>query len=371
LDLKVFSHFTIKAIKKMISGKTLKKLISSMTVFFIAGSYCIGQNDGLFEREEILELTLKGDVRALFSNTKGEAEYFNFSLGYSDISGNQHSIPLRVKTRGHFRREMNICDYPPLLLNFAKESVKNSIFSEQDKIKLVMPCRGEKYVMREYLTYKIYNQLTPKSFRVRLVKLKVLDATDAGKSYEPMLGFLIEEEEQMAQRVQLTSLDKDLVQPQAIVKTDFLRMAVFQYLIGNTDWSVQYRQNIKLISSPEGADPIAVPYDFDHAGIVRAPYAKPAPELKLATISDRRYRGYCIGDMQIFEKTFEEFTAKKAAIYALYSESELLDEKYIKTTIKFLDGFYATLTNPKRAKFDFQYPCLADGTGNVVIKGLK
>ncbi|MFN4000120.1 hypothetical protein [Algoriphagus sp.] len=355
----------------MIPGKTWKKVIFSIAVIFTVGNYCFAQKEGLFDSEEILEITLKGDVRALFANTKGEAEYFGFTLGYSDNYRNPNSIPLRVKTRGHFRREMNICDYPPLLLNFAKENVANTIFSSQDKVKLVMPCRGEKYVMREYLTYKIYNQLTPNSFKVRLVRLTVLNETDSGKSYEPFLGFLIEEEEQMAQRVKMASLDKDLVKPESVVKDDFLRMAVFQYLIGNTDWSVQYRQNIKLISSSEGTDLIAVPYDFDHAGIVRAPYAKPAPELKLATITDRRYRGYCIDDMRIFEKTFEEFKAKKEAIYALYSESELLDDKYIKSTIKFLDGFYTTLSNPKRAKFDFQYPCLADGTGNVVIKGLK
>jgi hypothetical protein len=355
----------------MILKKTWKKLIFSIFLIFIMSHNCFAQNEGLFESEEILEITLKGDVRALFSNTKGEAEYFDFLLGYSDVSGNQQSIPLRVRTRGHFRREMNICDYPPLLLNFAKDNVKNTVFSGQDKIKLVMPCRGEKYVMREYLTYKIYNQLTPNSFRVRLVKVTVMDETDSRKSHVPFLGFLIEEEEQMAQRVQMASLDKDLVKPESVVKDDFLRMAVFQYLIGNTDWSVQYRQNIKLISSSQGTDLIAVPYDFDHAGIVRAPYAKPAPELKLATITDRRYRGYCVGDMQIFEQTFEEFKAKKEAIYALYSESEFIDEKYIKSTIKFLDDFYSTISNPKRVKFDFQYPCLADGTGNVVIKGLK
>jgi hypothetical protein len=355
----------------MILKKTWEKLIFSIVLIFMMSHNCFAQNEGLFESEEILEITLKGDVRALFSNTKGEAEYFDFLLGYSDVSGNQQSIPLRVRTRGHFRREMNICDYPPLLLNFAKENVKNTVFSGQDKIKLVMPCRGEKYVMREYLTYKIYNQLTPNSFKVRLVRLTVSDASDSRKSYDSFLGFLIEEEDQMAKRVQMTALDKDLVQPQAVVKTDFLRMAVFQYLIGNTDWSVQYRQNIKLISSQEGTDPIAVPYDFDHAGIVRAPYAKPAPELKLPTITDRRYRGYCINDMQDFEKTIEEFIAQKESIYGLYTESEFVDEKYIKSTIKFLDVFYSTISNPKRVKFDFQYPCLAEGTGNVVIKGLK
>lgn len=332
---------------------------------------CYGQNEGLFETEEILEITLKGDVRSLFKNTKGEALYFDFSLEYSEEPGKQLELPLRVRTRGHFRREMNMCSYPPLLLNFSKDETENTIFSGQDKLKLVMPCQGEKYVMREYYAYKLYNILTPRSFKVRLVRLTVEDQSEKPKEYDSFLGFLIEEEEKMAERNQMTSLDKDLVSPDAIAKDEFFRMAVFQYLIANTDWSIQYRQNIKLMSSAEIAGPIAVPYDFDHAGIVRAPYANPAPELELASITDRRYRGYCVEEMEDFQKTFSEFIEKKEQIYGLYSESELLDEKYIKSNVKFLDAFFTTITTPKRAAMDFQYPCLADGTGNVVIKGMN
>ncbi len=342
-----------------------------LVFFMILSHFVFGQNEGLFENDRILEISLKGDARSLFKNTKGDAEYFDFEIEYSEDSGNERLIPLRVKTRGHFRREMNVCDYPPLLLNFAKKDVENTIFSGQDKIKLVMPCRGEKYVLREYLAYKMYNLLTPMSFKVRLVRLTVLDSSNSGKSIDPFIGFLIEEEDQMAERNGMKSLDKDLVQPESVIADDFLRMSVFQYFIGNTDWSVQYRQNIKLIVAEEGGRLIAVPYDFDHAGLVRAPYAMPAAELKLASVTDRRYRGYCIEEMQKFEKTFAEFVDQKDEIYALFLESELLDEKSIKSTLKFLDAFYSTISNPKRAQSDFQYPCQAGGTGNVVIRGLS
>lgn len=338
---------------------------------FVVPNFGIGQNSALFESEEVLELSLKGNVRQLFKNTKGEAQYFDLVLGYADQIGNQHAIPLRVRTRGHFRREMNICDYPPLLLNFSHDNTSNTIFSGQDKLKLVMPCQGEKYVLREYYAYKVYNQLTSKSFKVRMVRLSIVDDSDKPKNYSSLLGFLIEGEEQMAKRNQMTALDKELVKPEIIEFDDFLRMSVFQYLIGNTDWSIQYRQNIKLIIPSENQKPLAVPYDFDHAGIVQAPYAMPAPELKLATVTDRRYRGYCIEEMQLFQPIFAEFKAKKDAIYSVYTESELLDPKSIKSTINYLDEFYTIINNSKRAKGDFQYPCLSGGTGNVVIKGLK
>jgi hypothetical protein len=333
--------------------------------------FCRGQNPGLFESDEILELRLKGNFDLLFRNTKGEPVYFDFTVLAGTNSEDLEDIPLRVRTRGHFRREMNICDYPPLLLNFAKEDTKNSIFEGQDKLKLVVPCKGEKYVAREFYVYKLYNLLSDKSFKARLVRLTIEDLSDKKIKSDPLLCFLIEEEESMAKRNQMISIDRDLIQPKAVEIQDFHRVAVFQYLIGNTDWSIQYRQNIKLISSSEVKKPIPVPYDFDHAGIVRAPYAKPAPELKLATVTDRRYRGYCVEDMGIFEGIFSEFNTKKEAIYSLYAESNLLDEKYVKSTIRFLDAFYLTINNPKRAKLDFQYPCLSNGTGNVVIKGLN
>lgn len=355
----------------MNKGKTLIKGLFPLIAIMFWSQLCLGQKQGLFDSDEILEINLKGDFNKLFKNTKGEPQYFDFSMGFADSSGKQISVPLRVRTRGHFRREMNICDYPPLLLNFSIDDIENTVFRGQDKLKLVMPCRGEKYVLREFYVYKLYNLLTERSFKVRLVRLIIEDQSEKAKQYDPLFCFLIEEEEQMAQRNQMTSLDKELIRPEKIEPDDFQRMAVFQYLIGNTDWSIQYRQNIKLMSSPEKENPIAVPYDFDHSGIVAAPYAKPAPELLLKYVTDRRYRGYCIEEMEYFEKTFSEFNSQKEAIYSLYSDSKLLDEKYIKSTLKFLDDFYETINNPKKSKNDFQYPCRQDGTGNIVIKGLK
>lgn len=128
---------------------------------------------------------------------------------------------------------------------------------------------------------------------------------------------------------------------------------------------------MKLISDESGALPTAVPYDFDHAGIVMAPYAKPAEELLMSSIRERRYRGYCIQDMNQFTAVIERFNERKTEIYNLYTDNPLLDERYIRSTIKFLDDFYETINEPKRLKSEFQYPCDVNGTGNVVIKGMR
>jgi len=328
------------------------------------------QTHELFEGVDLLEITLSGNINELFKDRANDSEYRELSLSYKGVDNNVISIPIKVKTRGHFRKQKGVCKNPPLLLNFSKEQSKNTLFEKQDKIKLVTPCQGEKFVVREYLTYKLYNLITPKSFKVRLVKI-VFDDPIAKSPTEAQYGILIEEEGQMAKRNNSISVEGKIVRPEQTDNNDFLTMAVFEYMIGNTDWSVQYLQNVKLISDESGALPVPVPYDFDHAGIVGAPYAKPAEELLLSSIRERRYRGYCLKEMNQFMPVIERFNEKKTEFYNVYKDNPLLDEGYIKSTVKFLDDFYKTINDPKRLKSEFQYPCDVNGTGNVVIKGLK
>jgi hypothetical protein len=256
------------------------------------------------------------------------------------------------------------------LIQFPKDGPQlSSAFREQKKLKLVMPCQGEEYVIREWLVYKLYNLVTPKSFRARLVKVKLEDARNK-KSIAPFYGILLEEEKQMAKRNRAVAVEQKL-RPEQTQADAFLNMTVFQYLIGNTDWSVQYLHNIKLLMPESQAVPVTVPYDFDHAGIVNAPYAHPAEELRMRSVRERRYRGYCMQDMKAFEPVIAQYNRLKNDIYKTYSDCPLLDAKYIKSTLQYLDEFYATINNPKAWQKEFGYPCDKKGTGNVVIKGLK
>lgn len=324
----------------------------------------------LFGSDEVLQIILKGNLRDLLNDRTDEPKNFPLILSYSKEDNSQFDIPVEVKTRGHFRRLSGNCTYPPLLIQFpAKGPQLSSLFREQKKIKLVMPCKGDEYVIREWLAYKIYNLVTPKSFRARLVKVSLEDAKNK-KSVAPFYGILLEEEAQMAKRNHLISVNKKL-QPHQTQAKEFLTMAVFEYLIGNTDWSVQYLQNIKLLAKDEKAVPYAVAYDFDHAGIVNAPYALPAEELQMSSVRQRRYRGYCVPDLKVFEPVIAHFNQLKPEIYKLYTGCALLDEKYRKTTIKYLDEFYTTINTTKAWQKEFAYPCDKNGTGNVVIKGLK
>lgn len=330
----------------------------------------IADEKGLFDSDELIEITLKGKTRELLNDRADKPKYHPITFSYKKSDGTEISMPVEMKTRGHFRKLKENCTYPPLLINFSKSAVHTtSIFREQSKLKLVMPCVADNYIIREWLAYKIYNLVTPLSFRARLVKVKLEDEKSK-KNINSFYGLLLEEEKQMAARNKAT-IAVQPVKPQQTQQEAFLRMSVFQYLIGNTDWSVEYLQNIKLIKLNASSLPITIPYDFDHSGLVNAPYAHPAEELLMTSVTERRYRGYCITDLKIFEPVISLYNKHKKDIYDLITNCTYLDAKSIKTTIKFLDEFYGTINNTKSWQEDFAYPCDKNGTGNVVIKGLR
>jgi len=330
----------------------------------------ISHEPGLFDSDSLLEITLSGNVHDLLEDRADQPANHHIQLAYKREDFKMITVPVEAKTRGHFRKLRENCYYPPILLHFpAGDSVKSSIFREDGYLKLGMPCKGHQFILYEWLVYRMYNVITPNSFRARLVKVK-LDDSKNKKTVAPFYGLLLEETQQMAERTGNVSVKRKL-RPEQTDTSSFLTMAVFEYMIGNTDWSIQYLQNVKLISHDSNSVPKTVPYDFDMSGIVSAPYAVPAQELVMSSVRERRYRGYCIPDMKTFDKTIELYNSRKKDIYAIFINNPLLDEKYIKSTTKYLDVFYATINNPNALKKEFGYPCDKNGTGSVVIKGLR
>lgn len=326
-------------------------------------------NSDLFENEEILEITLEGNLRPLMRDRSSDPSYRKMKVQYRIGDSEIGSQDLRVRTRGKFRR-LN-CPNPPLMFNFKKHDVPDSSpFSGYSKMKVVVPCEGEKYVLREYLTYKIYNLLTDYSFRVRLIRLAYHD-TKRDRFSDPVYAFLIEDEDDLAARSLAGSYKRNHLRPEMIEEEAFLRMSVFAYMIGNTDWSVQYRHNMKILFLDDEKQFIPVPYDFDLVGLVSSPYAEPAEALKLRSVRERVYRGYCLDDLSKFEPIFDEFRQRKPEIYSILAQNPLLKKDYIDWAHEYLDEFYETIDDPKKSSSIFSYPCDASGTGNVVISGIR
>jgi len=326
-----------------------------------------GSSD-LFGNDEILHLKLSGNIRSLFNDRSDDAVYHPLVLSYKSADSSEININIKAKTRGNFRRKRENCIMPPILLNFSKKESVGTVFSDQDKLKLVTPCRSNNYVIREYLVYKLYNLLTPKSFRAKLTFITFYDTEK--KKEITFYGILLEEDEQMAERNGSNILKNIKIQGESTETITFLKMAMFQYMIGNTDWSVPYLHNIRLVALDSISVPAAVPYDFDHAGIVDAPYALPPEQLEMTSTHERRFRGYCITDMKSLDEVVTTYNGLKSDIYKVYNSCTLIEAKYKKTTLKFLDDFFVIINDAKKLKSEFTYPCKANST-NFVIKGLK
>ena len=64
---------------------------------------------------------------------------------------------------------------------------------------------------------------------------------------------------------------------------------MFQYMIGNTDFSTAYQQTNKLYIDKLI---ISLPYDFDMSGFINPSYAVVNETLNIANIQQRKYRGF-------------------------------------------------------------------------------
>ena len=325
-------------------------------------------NENLFKGDDILHFKLVGNLNDLFKDRSNNSSYHPILLQYTGRDSNLLSIQIRVKTRGHFRRLKTNCKMPPLLLDFPKKQNEKSLFKDQHKLKLVVPCGDDDYVIREWLAYKIYNLISEKSFRAKLAQVDFEDSLDKRKP-QTYYCILLEDEKKVAERNGAHVWKPKMLAMQNTNKEEFQKMAVFEYLIGNTDWSVPYLQNIVLIKKSSMQPPFPVPYDFDHAGIVDAPYAGPAPELGITSVRDRLYRGYCETDMNNFAATFNLFNQLKEDIYNLYANCPLLSKSYVKFIDRYFDDFYKTINNDRIIEKEFGKPCRE--RVHVELKGLK
>jgi len=328
----------------------------------LAQDYSIGNPAELFSSHEVIELNLKGDYKTLFKDIGDDREEHPFKLEYGN-NGDTIVLDVAIATRGNFRRKAENCNFPPLKFNFKKKQVKNTLFEGINKIKLVTHCKSksgkyEEYTLKEYLIYRVYNIITDTSLRVRLALINYLD-TVSGKKTQQSYGFFIESDGAFEDRIEaIETKQKYFLQDKT--RYDHIgKLAIFQYMVGNTDWAVSTLHNIKLFITDTLQPPYAIPYDFDWCGAVNAFYAKPLPRFELETVQERLYRGYC-RDMAEYLQYAAYFIEKKDEIYSMVENFDLLDHKDTKRLIKYFDDFYTVISSETAIRFEFMNSCLKE-----------
>ena len=312
----------------------------------------------LFEDDSPLEIELTGPLWSLVKNKKERKEW-PFRL-----RSETHELDLLLRARGNSR--MRVCDFPPLRFNFNRSDTAGTVFEGQDKLKLVTRCRksdrSEDDVLEEYAAYRIFGLLSDVSFRVRLVHITYKDTDDRIKEkYRTSYGFLIEPQDQLASRVDGSLSEIPAVSLKRLDKHQAALVYIYQYLIGNTDWSLVAADsdescchNVKLFKI--GSKQFPVPYDFDLAGIVNASYARPDQSLNIRQVSQRLYRGFCT-EPDVLKTALTTITSSQDKVLDVIADLPALTEKEKAKQTKYLGGFFKKAADKDRIIRSFEKTC--------------
>lgn len=318
--------------------------------------------DPLFQSQELLHATLTAALSEL--PRERDREYIPATFEVRSSADVVETFDIKIRPRGHLRLE--ICNLPPLWLNFKKSQVKDTLFHKQNKLKLIVHCgdtiRYEQAVLREYLAYRMLNLVTPQSFRVRLLRIRYVDS--AGELDDQVrYGFLLEHKNRLGKRIDAKDLKIEETAVAALQPDHLNLTSVFQYLIGNTDFSPiapepdnECCHNYVLFER-KGEPLIAIPYDFDQAGFVNAPYAIPAEQFRIQTVRQRVFRGRCANNAYL-EASIARFQEVRDEILRLLETQEGLTKTTRSSLLRYVKGFYKIIDRPGKVETVMTKRCI-------------
>jgi hypothetical protein len=303
-----------------------------------------------FIDEQLIEMTIVSDFKKLISDKLRKDFATNYQPATITCLFPDSTViteQIEIRPRGDYRREE--CYMPSIMVNF--KTAGTSSLNKLGRLKLVWPCSqagyDEQLVMKEFLVYKIYNLLTEKSFRVRLVKMAYHDINEKIKPRK-LYAFFIEDVDDMAKRNNCIEVEPYRPPTESTDRDQTTLVALFQYMIGNTDWAVPVYQNIKLIRAKKDSTsaPFVVPYDFDYCGLVNAKYAIPVEELGITSVTERLYLGFP-RTMKELNAAIEIFERKRPEIYSLITNMDALITRHRHEMLRFIDDFYEIIKKEK------------------------
>lgn len=304
----------------------------------------------LFRDEAPLAVTLSGPIRRLAAKAPHSTEP---AAGTLEAAGETHAIALSA--RGVSRRRRETCRFPPLRVALASKPDRTSLFFRQSGLKLVTHCnaaeRFDQHLLREYAAYRLYNVITPDSFRVRLLRVSY---QETGKLLATRWGFFIEDADDVARRLGRRELTTGKIERTALDAQAAARLSLFQYMIGNTDWDMTAGphgrdccHNVKLLAADRGeaGKLVPLPYDFDASGLVDAPYAVPHEALPIRHVRQRHYRGYCILNAQLLAEA-ETFRQARPEMLGVLAGVPGLTDASRQTMRTYIDAFFTDIATP-------------------------
>jgi len=320
--------------------------------------------DPLFASDEIIDVEIEAPFGFL-TNERPDDEEVAGKFRYTADDGSLIEFDVAVRTRGRLRRTEEVCQFPPLRLNFKKSEVKGSLFDKQNRLKLVTHCnksqRYEQALISEYLAYRIFNLLTDVSFRVRLARV-TYTYTDLDLQL-PRFAIFIEHKDRIKKRLGAKTIKIERAVVQDLRQPDLNLTSVFQFFIGNTDFSPVASApgedccHNQILFARDGEPHYTIPYDFDQSGLVGAPYAAPNKRFGLKSNLERLYRGRCVNNSYL-PSTIKLFDDKRNDIEALIKNQQGLTKGKAKKMLNFVKLFYKLIDNPRRLNNSIVKKCI-------------
>jgi len=326
----------------------------------------VGKADPLFSSHDVLEVRITAPFKTLMKDRPTE-EDLPGKLSYVDSAGATVELDIGLRTRGNYRRQMRVCPFAPIRLNFKKSKVKDTVFEKQDKLKLVGHCRNsssryEQVTLKEYLAYRFFNEMTELSFRVRLLRITYVDS-ERSNSEQTRYGFVIEHKDRLAKRVNLPNVEVKNTSVAALVPDFTNLVSMLQYFVANTDFSPIAGapgefccHNVKLFGHT-GQLYYPIPYDFDMAGMTDAPYATPNVAFKIRTVRQRLYRGRCANNEHL-PASIKPFQDSKDTFYALVEDMPDLTGSSKKSMYSMMNSFFKLVDDPKSVEKKIARKCI-------------
>ena len=317
----------------------------------------------LFQDVEPIAFTLAADFEAVNRDrTYDSTRTFPAVLTVKGPEGSVPAVPLQVnlRTRGSIRLRADVCAFAPLRIEFVKQGAKRTVFDGQSNLKLVAHCNenqaSDQLVLLEYLAYRLYNLMTPRSFRVRLAHATYVDST-SGRTLSTHNAVFIEDDDDVARRMEGRAVEKTGLLFKDFDQESLTLMTVFQYMVGNPDYSISGMHNVRLVQTAANAR-YAITWDFDVTGLVDPQYAIPIPKVReqIAAARTRSYLGPCLSAEE-FEPTLAGFRAKRTEMLALASSIPGLGDAERRKAAGYLEEFFTVIGSKDLVKRELVETC--------------
>ncbi len=309
----------------------------------------------LSQLEEV-NIELNTDFKKLMVG-KNKEEYQNGEFKILRENGDDIILPVEVRARGRFRKK--ICGIPPIKIKFNKDGLKENGFRKKfNELKVVSHCDtthteiAESIVLREFLAYKIYNEITPHSLKTLVLEMSYVDSED-NFDFGKHFAFFIEDYEDLEHRENGKMVEAFNISKESLDSETLHRMILFQYMIGNTDWRVNSQHNIKFLVNQDSTIHFPIAYDFDFSGFVNAYYGIPNPDYKLTSLRERRFLSDSLTAVEICKTTIPFFQTKKEVILKMIKEFKQLPKINRKDLQTYIKSFYKIISDEESAMLGF------------------